>query len=162
MAGFQSHQERTFKYIFLSEITAKRFSSCPAVVDIEGGPKVAISEADLEDYAGLWLTGADDSSTKLVGKFPAYPLKEDQKNDRNVLVAERADHLQDEVRPDARVAVAEITPGLRLEHGDHLRGFRDLLDRHGELARQAVEAPALEHRQVVADDTGGKRIFGEA
>jgi len=91
--SFQSHQERIFKYISLSEVTAKKFSSCPAVVDIEGGPKVAISEADLEDYAGLWLTGADDSPTKLVGKFPAYPLKEDQKNDRNVPVAERAPYL---------------------------------------------------------------------
>ena len=91
--SFQSHQERIFKYISLSEVTAKRFSSCPAVVDIEGGPKVAVSEADLEDYAGLWLTGAADSPTKLVGMFPAYPLKEDQKNDRNVPVAERAPYL---------------------------------------------------------------------
>ncbi len=91
--SFQSHQERTFKYISLSEVTAKKFSSCPAVVDIEGGPKVAISEADLEDYAGLWLTGTDDSPTKLVGKFPAYPLKEEKKNDRDVLVAERAPYL---------------------------------------------------------------------
>jgi alpha-glucosidase len=91
--SFQSHQERIFKYISLSEVTAKRFSSCPAVVDIEGGPKVAITEADLEDYAGLWLTGAADSPTKLVGMFPAYPLKEDQKNDRNVPVVERAPYL---------------------------------------------------------------------
>jgi alpha-glucosidase len=91
--SLQSHQERIFKYISLSEVTAKKFSSCPAVVDIEGGPKVAVTEADLEDYAGLWLTGADDSPTKLVGKFPSYPLKEARKNDRNVLVAERAPYL---------------------------------------------------------------------
>src|SRR6185369_17208960 len=58
--------------------------------------------------------------------------------------------------------VSEVAPGLRLEHGDHLRGFRDLLDRHGELARQPVEAPALEHRQMIADNSGGKRIFREA
>jgi len=91
--SFQSHQERTFKYMALSEVTPKKFSSVPAVVDIEGGPKVAVTEADLEDYAGLWLTGADDSPTKLVGKFPAYPLKEEVKNDRDVPVTERAPYL---------------------------------------------------------------------
>jgi alpha-glucosidase len=91
--SFQSHQERAYKYISLSEVTSKRFSSCPVVVDIEGGPKVAITEADLEDYPGLWLTGANDSPTKLVGKFPAYPLEVAQKNDRNVVVTERAPFL---------------------------------------------------------------------
>ena len=91
--SFQSHQERIFKYMSLSEISAKKFSSAPAVVEIPDGPKVAITEADLEDYAGLWLTGADDSPTKLVGKFPALALKEEVKNDRDVLVAERAPYL---------------------------------------------------------------------
>jgi alpha-glucosidase len=91
--SFQSHQERTFKYISLSEVTSKKFSSVPAVVDVQNGPKVAISEADLEDYAGLWLTGADDAPTKLVGKFPAYSLKDEAKNDRNVPVVERAPYL---------------------------------------------------------------------
>jgi alpha-glucosidase len=91
--SFQSHQERIFKYMSLSEIGAKRFSSAPAVVEIADGPKIAITEADLEDYAGLWLTGADDSPFKLVGKFPAYPLKEQVKNDRDVPVAERAPYL---------------------------------------------------------------------
>lgn len=91
--SFQSHQERTFKYISLSEVTAKKFSSVPAVVDVESGPKIAITEADLEDYAGLWLTGADDSPTKLVGKFPACALKEEAKNDRDVPVTERAPYL---------------------------------------------------------------------
>jgi len=91
--SFQSHQERIFKYVSLSGIGAKKFSSAPAVVEIPDGPKVAISEADLEDYAGLWLTGADDSAFKLVGKFPAYPLKVDVKNDRDVPVTERAPYL---------------------------------------------------------------------
>jgi alpha-glucosidase len=91
--SFQSHQERIFKYMSLSEIGAKKFSSAPAVVEIPDGPKIAVSEADLEDYAGLWLTGSDESPFKLVGKFPAYPLKEEVKNDRDVPVAERAPYL---------------------------------------------------------------------
>ena len=91
--SLQTHQERPYLCIPLSEVTAKRFSLVPAVVDIDGGPKVAITEADLEDYAGLYLTGAEDSPTKLVGKFPAFALKEEAKNDRNVPVTERAPYL---------------------------------------------------------------------
>jgi len=91
--SFQTHQERPYLYIPLSEVTSKRFSLVPAVVDIEGGPKVAVTEADLEDYAGLYLTGAEDSPTKLIGKFPAFALKEEAKNDRNVPVTDRAPYL---------------------------------------------------------------------
>ena len=91
--SFQSHQERIFKYVSLSEIGSKKFSSAPAVVEIPDGPKVAITEADLEDYAGLWLTGSDDSPSKLVGKFPGFALKEEVKSDRDVLVSERAPYL---------------------------------------------------------------------
>jgi alpha-glucosidase len=91
--SFYTHQERLYKYIPMNEITAKKFCSVPALVDVEGGPKVAITEADLEDYAGLYLTGLDDAPTKLVGKFPAYPLKEQPKGDRNVLVTERAGYI---------------------------------------------------------------------
>lgn len=91
--SFQTHQERIYKYIPLSQITPKRFASVPALIDVEGGPKVAITEADLEDYAGLYLTGSADSPTRLVGKFPAYPMKEEVKNDRDVPVTERAPYL---------------------------------------------------------------------
>jgi len=91
--SFQSHSERIYEITSLSEITEKRFACCPVVVDVAGGPKVAITEADLEDYAGLSLTGSADSPVKMVGKFPAYPLKEEAKNDRNVPVVERAPYL---------------------------------------------------------------------
>jgi len=91
--SFRSHQERIFKYVSLGEIGSKKFSSAPAVVEIPDGPKVAITEADLEDYAGLWLTGSDDSPSKLVGKFPGFALKEEVKSDRDVLVSERAPYL---------------------------------------------------------------------
>ena len=91
--SFQSHSERFYKMTSLSEITDKRFACCPAVVDGAGGPKIAITEADLEDYAGMYLTGAADSPAKLVGKFPAYPLKAEAKNDRDVPVTEREPYL---------------------------------------------------------------------
>ncbi len=90
---FQTHSERKFPYLPLSEIGEKRFASCPVVVAVPEGPKVAVTEADLEDYAGMYLSGAAGSPGKLVGRFPAYPLKVEAKNDRNVPVSERAPFL---------------------------------------------------------------------
>jgi alpha-glucosidase len=91
--SFFSHSERLYPRILLSEITSKRMSCMPVLLDIEGGPKIAITEADLEDYPGMYLTGSDDSPTRLVGKFPYYPLEVEQKNDRDVPVTKRADYL---------------------------------------------------------------------
>ncbi|MHB8055901.1 MAG: glycoside hydrolase family 97 protein [Candidatus Aminicenantales bacterium] len=91
--SFQTHSERFYKSLLLSEVTDKRFACCPVVVDNAGGPKVAVTEADLEDYPGMYLTGIADSPATLAGKFPAYPLREEAKNDRDVPVVERAPFL---------------------------------------------------------------------
>ncbi len=91
--SFFSHSERLYPHIRLSEITSKRMSCMPVLVDIVEGPKLAITEADLEDYPGMYLTGSDDSPTKLVGKFPYYPQEVEQKRDRDVPVTKRADFL---------------------------------------------------------------------
>ncbi len=60
--SFMSHSERLYKYINLSEIKSERFCSLPALVDINGKIKCAITEADLEDYHGMYLKGTDNSS----------------------------------------------------------------------------------------------------
>ncbi len=91
--SFFTHSERVYPRILLSEITSKRMSCMPVLIDIEAGPKVAITEADLEDYPGMYLTGSDDSPTKLVGNFPQYPLEIEQRRDRDVPVIGRADYL---------------------------------------------------------------------
>ncbi len=89
--SFQSHSERDFKYIKLNEISDEMFSSLPALIDIKDGPKVLITEADLEDYPGLYLKG--NSNKSLFGKFPAFALAERARNDRDVPVTERADFI---------------------------------------------------------------------
>jgi alpha-glucosidase len=91
--SFQTHQERIFKPTVLSAIEAKKFASCPALVAVEGGPKVAITEADLESYAGLYLARSPEFPMKLVGVFPAYPAKEEARNDRNIVVTAREPFL---------------------------------------------------------------------
>ncbi len=88
-----SHSERLYQRILLSEVTADRMSCLPAVIDIDSSPKVAILEADLEDYPGMYLTGSAASPTALVAKFPYYPLGFEQRRDRDVMVTQRADYL---------------------------------------------------------------------
>ncbi|MGE5360611.1 MAG: glycoside hydrolase family 97 protein [Bacteroidales bacterium] len=90
--SLRSHQEREYKRVHLSEITGTRFSSLPALVQIEGGPKVVITEADLLDYPGMDLThGAGPNSLK--GLFPYYPVKVELKRDRDEDVVERAPYM---------------------------------------------------------------------
>lgn len=89
--SFLTHSERLYEYLPLSSIPADKMASLPVLVDIEGGPKIAVTETGLEDYPGLYLTGSSRSDLK--GLFPAVALKEKQTRDRTVEVTERADYI---------------------------------------------------------------------
>jgi alpha-glucosidase len=89
--SFQSHNERIFKYEELKSINQNRFCSLPALVDTKTGVKIAVSESDLEDYAGLWLKGSGKNS--LTGTFPGYPLQVEQTSDRDVKVSQFASFI---------------------------------------------------------------------
>jgi alpha-glucosidase len=93
--SFLSSFERNYSSLSLSQITAERMAFLPVLVDIQDGPKVAITEADLDDYPGLYLAGSKDGSPALHGKFAAFPLKEEQTRDRTLAVAERAGYIAD-------------------------------------------------------------------
>jgi alpha-glucosidase len=86
-----SHQERSYKRVTISQVGAK-FSSLPAIVEVPGGPKVAITEADLFDYPGMDLTGGDEPNS-LKGLFPYYPAKVDLKRDRDEDVVAREPYM---------------------------------------------------------------------
>jgi alpha-glucosidase len=86
-----THSERIYKEVRLGEIDPNRFCSMPALVDVNDGPKVAITEADLLDYPGMYLKGT--RSPGLVGLFPSVATKEVQERDRTVRVTERADYI---------------------------------------------------------------------
>jgi len=89
--SFQTHSEREYKYLKLGAISDKTMCCVPALVEVQDGPKVLITEADLEDYPGLYLRG--NSNESLTGKFPAYALDERARNDRDVPVTQRADFI---------------------------------------------------------------------
>ncbi|MCL3782058.1 glycoside hydrolase family 97 protein [Prolixibacteraceae bacterium JC049] len=88
-----SHQEREYVYVDLKDITAERFASTGLLVELEKGRKAFISESDLEEYPGMFLKGNSSNPYTLTGKFAGYPLKEEQRSDRDVVVTKHADFL---------------------------------------------------------------------
>jgi alpha-glucosidase len=88
-----THSERESLHVKLSEVTAERMACCPALVELANGLKVAITEAGLEDYAGMLLTGSSASQNCLSGKFPHFVTAEKKKTDRDVAPVERANYL---------------------------------------------------------------------
>ena len=89
--SFFSHNERQFKRVPLGTLRPDALGSIPAVVDTAVGPKVAIAEADLEDYPGLWLRGTGGPA--LTATFPPYPLEERLTHDRDLRVVRAADYI---------------------------------------------------------------------
>jgi len=87
--------ESNYTFLPLAEIGSQRFGFAPALVDIPDGPKVAVTEADLEDYPGMFLTGNDDGMPMLKGKFAPHPLEEKlmEKSDRELEVVKAADYI---------------------------------------------------------------------
>lgn len=91
--SFMSHSERLYLPLKLSEVTSERFCSLPALVNLENGIKAVITESDLEDYPGLYLSGSDENPNSLKGIFPYYPARDTVRNDRDVYVVERKDYM---------------------------------------------------------------------
>ncbi len=67
--SFQSHQERQYKRLKISELKPGQFSSLPAMADLGGGVKAVLTEADLFDYPGMDLT-AGACRTRSRASFP--------------------------------------------------------------------------------------------
>ncbi|HEX3903184.1 MAG TPA: glycoside hydrolase family 97 protein [Polyangia bacterium] len=89
--SFFSHNERQWKRVRLGQLQAASLASIPAIVETAVGPKVAIAEADLEDYPGLWLRGTGGPA--LTATFPPYPLEEKLTRDRDFRVTRAADYI---------------------------------------------------------------------
>ncbi|WP_223808935.1 glycoside hydrolase family 97 protein [Rufibacter hautae] len=83
---FFSHNERAYHQLSLDSISSKSLASLPALFSVQG-KKVLLTEADLLNYAGMWLRGNGTGGVK--GVFPYHPKETKVEGDRNVRVAER-------------------------------------------------------------------------
>jgi alpha-glucosidase len=88
---FFSHNEAHYKPVNLGQIPNGDLATLPAVVATAAGPKVAIAEADVESYPGMWLRATGGPA--LAATFPPFPLAEQAARDRDIKVARAADHI---------------------------------------------------------------------
>ena len=88
---FFSHNEQLYKPVNLTRLPVGNLATLPAVVVTAVGPRVAIAEADVESYPGLWLRATGGPA--LTAAFPPYPLEEKATKDRDVRVVRAADYI---------------------------------------------------------------------
>lgn len=83
---FYNSFENTYQHISLTQWDKQRLAFSPLVVEGINGKKVAIAEADLIDYPGMYLYN-NNSSFSLKGVFAPYP-KEIKQGGHNMLQGE--------------------------------------------------------------------------
>jgi len=66
---FQSSYESEFEHLGLDQIKPTSIIGLPLLVELSGGPWVAISEAELTDYAGMYLGAAPGIPNGLASKL---------------------------------------------------------------------------------------------
>jgi len=91
---FWNSFENTYTHASLSKLDSERLAFLPLVVEVGNGKKVAITEADLEDYPGLYLIN-QHSKTGLTGVMAPYPKKIEQggHNQLQLIVKERENYI---------------------------------------------------------------------
>jgi len=87
---FFSHNERTYNKYKPKELKT-RLASLPALVTTKTGVRLWISEADLYDYAGMWLEGTNGKGMRAV--FPKVATAENLEGDRDLKFTQRADFI---------------------------------------------------------------------
>ncbi len=84
--------EAVYEFSEISKIDSGRVAILPLVVQIPDGPKIAITESDITDYPGMYLT-VDRNTLK--GSFSNFPLQTniDNQKEWSVLVTKSADYI---------------------------------------------------------------------
>jgi len=89
--SFLTHSERLYERLRASQVEPGTMAHLPVLASWPGGPKLAITESDLQAYPGLYLAGTGTSM--LAGVSPAYPAEVEQVNDRTVRVVSREPYI---------------------------------------------------------------------
>lgn len=88
---FHSSFEELYKIIRIGDLSVDMMAYAPVVVCLKN-LKVAITETDLVDYPGMFITGANDGTYSLKGKFAPYPSLEKSVDIYSVVV-QRAEYI---------------------------------------------------------------------
>src|SRR5215471_14158490 len=91
---YQCSFENTYQHIRLSQFVKDTVAFAPVLVELPNNKKVVITEADLEEYPGMFLSNGR-SQNGLSGDFAPYVLSQLQ-NERNpvqALVTKRASYI---------------------------------------------------------------------
>ena len=85
--------EEPYKLKPLDSLTQNNLCFTPVLVAPEAGPKIVITESDLEDYPGMFVIG--NSNNSLSGQFAPYPLEEKIAEGEfpQAIVTKRADYI---------------------------------------------------------------------
>ena len=90
---FECSFENNYEYIKISEFKKDTLAFAPVMIELEGGKKAVITEADLENYPGMFLQAGNQHN--LVGKFAPYPTEEKRGGHNNLqsFVMKRAGYI---------------------------------------------------------------------
>jgi len=78
MGRFDSHYESEYPRIALADIKPASLINLPLLIETSAGPWVALLEADLTDYAGLYVGGVAGVANGLTSRLSPLPRKIDQ------------------------------------------------------------------------------------
>lgn len=95
--------ESPYTYVALKDVGPDKLSLAPVLIDLPGGVKAAVTDADLIEYPGMFLTGRALGEPVLKGKFAPYPLEEKfrNKSERALEVSKPADYIASTAGPRA-------------------------------------------------------------
>lgn len=102
----------------LNEIKPSSIINLPLLVEIPGGPWVALLEADLTDYAGMYVSGVPGFENGLVSKLSRPPRREEVARDLTWREYQRMEQPVTGTTPKAtpwRVLMVAPTPGRLIE-----------------------------------------------
>lgn len=93
MDVYHTSFEELYQYKPISDVTHKSLFFNPVLLTPENSPKIAVTESDLEDYPGMFLTGT--GSPELSARFAHYPAEEKETNElySTRYVSRRTDYL---------------------------------------------------------------------
>jgi alpha-glucosidase len=118
LGRFNTHNEGEYLPIKLTDIKPVSIINLPLLVQVPGGPWVALLEADLNDYAGMYVGGVAGIPNALISKLSYPPRKRDLADTLSTAEYNKLEQPVLGATPKAtpwRVLMVAPTPGRLIE-----------------------------------------------